>query len=696
LRSALTIVVAPAGWGKTTVIAEWLSEDQVRAGWVSLDDSDNDANRFWRYVLAAIEHATDGIADRSVRRLQAAGADAARDMLPVLLNDLSTARQDVVVVLDDYHSITNPAIHAAIGSVLEHAPPQFHLVLGTRTDPPLPVSRLRVSGDLGEVRADQLRFTVDEAAELLERGVGAQLATEDVVRLVMRTEGWAAGLHLAALRLADRTSEAARTEFIERFTGADRHVVDYLGEEVLATQPEHVREFLLQTSVLNRISAPLAAALTGHDDATRTLDSVYRANLFLAPLDDEQRWFRYHQLFRDILRHELTRLDPSLPPTLHRRAAEWYAAAGDHPEAVGHALESGDTALAADLIAQAWRREFNAGHLQTVQGWLDALPADLVAGNPRLAVAQVWLEMDAGRLTEAGAALAAAERQTRGDAQLRVLRALHTYKIGDVHAAADQLRDLAGGLSDPFLITVRDLLTGVTAVWLGEAGRAAAALVDAANTAERTSNRLAHTYALGFRALLAVEGGDVALADTLLREVDAEVHGDGSEAHFVATFPALARARRAAASGEYPAATTAAAQAVELAQRGAGRVEVGAAMVTAAAIARASGAEDEAARALDEARAVIRSCPDPGPVVADWLAVEQRARASARGGDEPLTERERAVLSLLPGPLSQREIAKALFVTPNTLKTHLRAIYRKLGAASRDDAVIRARERGLI
>jgi LuxR family maltose regulon positive regulatory protein len=693
--TALTLVVAPAGWGKTTVLAEWLAEERLPAGWVSLDEGDNDVSRFWRYLLAAIEAAA-GVAERSVRRLQAAGADVGRDVLPVLLNDLATVDHDVVVVLDDYHSITNPDVHASVSALLEHAPSQLHLVLGTRTDPPLPVSRLRVDGDLTELRADQLRFTVPEAADLFERGAGLQLAIEDVVRVVARTEGWAAGLHLAALRLAERPSDAARTEFIERFAGADRHVIDYLGEEVLATQPQYIRDFLLQTSVLNRISAPLAAALTGHDDAGQALDAVYRANLFLAPLDDEQRWFRYHHLFRDLLRHELARLDPAAPSRLHRRAAEWYAGEGDHAEAIGHAFEAGDDGLAADLVAGAWRREFNGGHLQTVQGWLDALPAQIVAADARLAVARVWLELDAGRLAEAGVALEAAERQTGGDPHLRVLRALHTYKVGDVRTSAQQLTDLADALSDPFLITVRDLLTGVTAMWLAEAGRSAAALTDAAATAERTGNRLAHTYALGCRALLAVNTGDVAAADTLLRELDAELQSDGSDAHFVAMFPALARARRDAASGDYPAAAAAAAHAVELAHRGAGRVEVGAAVVTAAAIARAGGAEEDAARALEQARAIIRACPEPGPIVSDWLAAEQRARAVSRGGSEPLTERERSVLSLLPGPLSQREIAKALYVTPNTLKTHLRAVYRKLGAESRHDAVTRARERGLL
>jgi LuxR family maltose regulon positive regulatory protein len=696
VKTTLTLVAAPAGWGKTTLIAGWMADEHVHAGWLSLDGGDNDINRFWRYLLTAVNRAADGLADASLQRLLAPGADVARDVVPRFVNDLSAAADDLVIVLDDYHAIVNPAVHASVAALVERAPRQLHLVLGTRTDPPLPVSRLRVEGELTELRAEQLRFTVDEAAALLGSGIGYELDAADVVRLVNRTEGWAAGLHLAVLRLADRAGTGSPAEFIARFTGADRHVVDYLGEEVLATQPDHVRDFLLRTSVLNRLNAPLAAALTGQADAARTLDTVYRANLFLTPLDDAQRWFRYHHLFRDILRHELARLDPDAPAELHRRAAHWYADQGDHGEAVGHALESGDHALAADQVAAGWRREFNAGHLHTVQAWLDALPPAQVVADARLAPAQVWVALDGGRLAEAGATLAAAKAALHDEPHLRVLAALYTYKIGDVRAAAEQLHFLGETLTDPFLLTVRALLTGVTALWLGETGRAADALVEAAATADRTGNRLAHTYPLGCRALLAVESGDFTAADALLRDVDEEVQDEGSGAHFVAMFPALARARLAATSGDYATANTRAAEAVELAHRGAGRVEIAAAIVTAASIARVSGTADELAGLLDEARSVVRSCPEPGPVVSGWLAAEHRARAEARGTDEPLTEREQAVLRFLPGSLSQREIAKALYVTPNTLKTHLRAVYRKLDAESRHEAVVHARERGLL
>ncbi len=701
LRLPLTLVVAPAGWGKSTLVSGWLRQDGITPGWVSVDGGDDDIKRFWRYLLLAADRAGQELGAAALRRLDAAGSDVLRDVLPVFVNGVAAFPADVVIVLDDYHLVTKPQVHESIATLLDRCPPQLHLIVTTRSDPPLPLSRMRVRGDLVEVRADHLRFTVEEAADLLNRGLGLALSPNDVQRLVVRTEGWAAGLQLAALRLADRTD---RSEFIERFTGADQHLVDYLGEEVLASQPEHVRDFLLRTSVLNRVCATLGDALTGRDDGAAVLGEIYRANLFLTPLDDEQVWFRYHHLFRGILRHELARIAPAEPGALHGRAARWYAAHGVITEAVGHAIECGDSALTGRLVAQAWRPEFNAGHLQTVQTWLDALPAETVSTDVQLSAAQVWLALDAGRLDDAAAPLEAAERVMPGNVHLGVLRALYTYKAGDLGAAARLVDRLERQLGDPFVSTVHSLLTGVTALWLGEPERSGELLRDAAAHALHDGNRLAHIYAQGCLALLSVERGDLPAAEALVREVDAEVEQTLSDAHFVAMFPALARARLAAATGNWIEAVPAALTAVELARRGAGRLEIAAAMLTAAMVTRGAGAapdagEDAAAHWVEQARTVLRHCPDLGPVLHAWQATEQRPRHPALGREgvvDPLTEREQAILRLLPGPMSQRELATSLFVTANTLKTHLRAIYRKLGAESRGDAVARARSLGLI
>ena len=372
----LTLVVAPAGWGKSTIVADWLARDDVTAGWVSLDGGDNDPKRFWRYLLLAAGQAGSAAGAAALRRLDAAGSDVLRDVLPAFVNELASAEAPLVLVLDDYHLVTSAQVHATVATLLDRCPPQLHLMLITRADPPLPLSRLRVRGDLAELRADDLRFSAAEAVEFFSSRLGTLLSEQDVLRLLARTEGWAAGLQLAALRLRDRPD---RSDFIERLTGADWHIVNYLGEEVLATQPAEVRDFLLATSVLNRMCAPLCDALTGRADGAGLISEIYRANLFLVPLDDEHRWFRYHHLFGGLLRHELARTAPDRPPVLHRRAARWYADHGDAAEAIGHAIASGDGSLSGRLVAANWRQPFNAGQLETVRMWLDALPAELVS-----------------------------------------------------------------------------------------------------------------------------------------------------------------------------------------------------------------------------------------------------------------------------------------------------------------------------
>jgi len=711
----LTLIVAPAGWGKSTLVADWLARDRVAAGWVSLDGGDGDPKRFWRYLLLAAGQAESAAGPAGLRCLDMAGSDVLRDVLPEFINEVAASDDPLVLVLDDYHMVGSHQVHESVATLLDRCPPQLHLIIVTRADPPLPVSRLRVRSQLAEVRAEQLRFSLGEAKEFFDGRLDAALPDRDVHRLLTRTEGWPAGLQLAALRLRDRADASG---FIERFTGADWHIASYLCEEVLDSQAPRTREFLLLTSILNRMCAPLCDVLTQRADGKELISDIHRANLFLIPLDDERRWFRYHHLFGDLLRHELTVHDPGQPTVLHRRAAEWYAANGDPAEAIGHAIASGDFSLSRRLIAEHWRQPFNAGQPVTVRMWLDALPPEVVAADTSLSAARAWTALDMGQLEEASAALDAAADPGKPDAHLAVLRALLVYKSGDVGGAAQRLGDIpqdAPGTDDPFVVTVHRLVQGISWMWLGDFGHAGELLAEAARRAEADGNRLAYIYAQGCRALMAVGRGDLALADTLALDAESVSERTVRGMHFVAMFPRLAAARLAARRGEWAAAVRAAAAAVELGRRGAGRVELAAALLTAAAASRtcpppASARDrDELAAEpgtggdphafLAEARGILRHCADPGPVVAGWLADEQRAesvQARQDGLIEPLTDRELTILRLLPAPTPQRELASALFVTPNTLRTHLRAIYRKLGAESRDDAVIRARERGLL
>jgi ATP/maltotriose-dependent transcriptional regulator MalT len=699
----LTLVVAPAGWGKSTLVAEWLAQDGIAAGWVSLDGGDSDPMRFWRYLLLAADQAGSPAGAAALRRLDAAGSDVLRDVLPAFVNALVTADAPLLLVLDDYHLVTSAQVHTSVTRLLDRSPPQLHLMLIARADPALPLGRLRVRGDLAELRAEDLRFSAAEALDFFSDRPGSQLSEQDVLRLLAMTEGWAAGLQLASLRLRD---QADPTAFIEHFTGADWHVVSYLGEEVLASQPPEVREFLLATSVLNRMCAPLCDALTGRGDGAELISEIHRANLFVIPLDDERRWFRYHHLFGGLLRHELARTSPGRPAILHQRAAQWYSEHGDAAEAIGHAIASGDDALSSRLVAAHWLRAFNTGQLETVRMWLDALPAALVATDASLTAARVLLALDTGRLEEVGGALDVAEASNPANTRLIFLRALHMYKTGDVGRAAALLREVPADTDDPFIATVRPLVLGVSLTWLGDADHAWELLAEAARRADDDDNHLAYRCAEGYQALLAVNRGDLALADSLAGDAESAVGQTLSESHFIAMFPALAQARLELRRADWAGAWRAATAAVERGRHGAGRVELAAALLTAAAAGRVfldaathHSADVHPAALLGEARGLLRHCADPGPLVTAWLAEEQRAEAARtrrEGLFEPLTDRELAILRMLPAPGSLREIAADLFVTPNTLKTHLRAIYRKLGAESREEAVIRARGGGLI
>jgi LuxR family maltose regulon positive regulatory protein len=384
--SALTVVSAPAGFGKTTLLAQLASgPDRGRSGralaWVSLDERDRDPRRFWSYVLHAVERTSPGAAASALDLLDSA-TGSLEGVLIALVNELSVHPGEVTLVLDDYHLVDDPAISDDMAFLLDHWPPQLHLVIGTRADPALPLARLRVRGELVEVRAKDLRFTADEAAAYLNDVHGLDLSAADVSSLESRTEGWIAALQLAAASLHGRDD---KTAFISGFAGDDRFVVDYLADEVLDRQPAALRRFLLETSVLERLSGPLCDAVTGREDGGSTLVALERKNLLIVPLDDRRQWYRYHHLFADVLRSRLlteTSIDVS---ALHGRASAWFEQVGEVDAAVRHSVAAGDPVRAADLVeiaAPALRRQRREG---VIRGWIDVIPDEVVQGRPVLA-----------------------------------------------------------------------------------------------------------------------------------------------------------------------------------------------------------------------------------------------------------------------------------------------------------------------
>jgi LuxR family maltose regulon positive regulatory protein len=452
LRRKLTLISAPAGYGKTTLLSEWYASSRGRAlslAWVLLDEQDNDPVRFWSYVLAALERVRPG-SGQSARALLSGfsqpGTSAGRDRsglmqgaLTALVNDLVSAEEgdtpvrSLVLTLDDYHTIHSPAIHDSLAFFLDYLPPGVHVALLTRADPPLPLARLRARDQLLELRAADLRFTVDEVALFLNRVMALELPAESISTLETRTEGWAAGLQLAALSLQGLNRQQAQ-RFLETFAGTHRHVLNYLAEEVLQRQTPEVQTFLLQTAILPYLTAPLCDAVSGQPGSQPLLEQLANDNLFTTPLDNEGRWYRYHPLFADALRTRLQQSSPDLLPILHRRASEWHEEQGSLVDAVRHALAAGDLERAAQLVEAGYKRLVMRGELVTLHRWLDALPADLVRAQPRLCLASALALAYSGRRErvegywqQAEAALIAAGEMAGADAvrgEIAALRAV--------------------------------------------------------------------------------------------------------------------------------------------------------------------------------------------------------------------------------------------------------------------------------
>ena len=538
LGARLTLVSAPAGFGKTTLLVDWLSsvlspsrepsrepshepshDGRPRAAWLALDPGDNDPSRFWRYVVAALRTARPGVGEDALALLQDSPPPAFETVLTTLVNELATVEGDTILVLDDYHVIDSSLVHDAMTVLLAHLPARLHVVLATRSDPPLPLPRLRARGDLVEVRAADLRFSAEEAASYLNGVMGLELDPGDVRALEDRTEGWIAALQLAALSMTGRQDLPA---FIAGFTGDDRYVVDYLVEEVLQRLPADRQAFLLRTSVLDRMTGALCDAVTGQGGGRAVLEALDRDNLFVVALDDRRHWYRYHHLFADVLRGRLLDEQPGLLPDLHQLAARWHEEEGDVDDAIGHYLRGRDFARAGELmetVIPALRRDRREA---TMRGWLEALPAEVLRVRPVLSNALAGARMSTGVFEGVEELLDATERSIgsigaepstsvrfvdgeeyrRLPGDIAVHRAGLALVAGDVEqtvAHARRALDLVGD-SDPVTRGAAFALTGLAAWSTGDLDTAhasyAACLVEF-ETAGHVSDVLGCSVALG-------------------------------------------------------------------------------------------------------------------------------------------------------------------------------------------------------
>jgi len=405
----LTLVLAPAGFGKTTLLAEWLAGTGGggKAGWGSLDPSDNEPALFWAYVARALQKVQPSVGALAIARLQSTQPPPTDSVLTALINDISAIDSDLVLVLDDYHVIDAPPVHEGLTFLLDHLPPQMHVVIASRSDPPLPLSRLRARGELTEVRVADLRFTREEASAFLNQVMSLDLSALDTATLEQRTEGWIAGLKLAALSMKGREDVRG---FVDAFAGDNRYIADYLVEEVLQAEPERIKRFLLGTAILDRLSGPLCDAIMGEQGSQALLEDLERRNLFVVALDDRREWYRYHHLFADVLQAQSFREDPDRARTFHRRASAWYEAHGSPADAVRHAFGAEDLERAAALLEVAWPERNRSYQSDTWLRRVKALPDALVRVRPVLGMGYAWALLNSGELEAAEPRLRDVER----------------------------------------------------------------------------------------------------------------------------------------------------------------------------------------------------------------------------------------------------------------------------------------------
>ena len=681
----VVLVSAPAGSGKSTLLNGWLDGRASPAGWLQVDEGDNDPSSFWTYLAAAVEAPMPGLVE-AVGVAQGGGIDA---VIGTVVNRIVDAGHEVVLVIDDYHLITNPDVHRSLERLISLRPPNLVLVVSTRVDPPFRLGRLRVRDQLTEVRADDLRFDTDEASWLLDAETTG-LRPDAVDRLHERTEGWAAGLVLAGLSLRN---EDDVDDFVDSFHGDDQLVADYLTDELLDSVDPDERRRLLEVSILDRLSGPLIDEVCGTDGGADWLTDLATSNQLVIALDRTGTWYRFHHLLQDLLRAELERSSSERSAELHAQAGRWHAESGDLMAAIEHYLAAGRRIDAADLVAANATKLLNIGRIYTVNRYIERL-SDLVDQHEGLAIVHGWVSFVTGRFAEAERALATASRlDTEGvDAGLiQSLSAMIHLARGDVAAGLEAVEDQA-----PIIEPTHPMVLGGVRVMGGRFDDARPYLAQANEMAASLPDHFVAAVTPTFEAIAELECGRRESA----RELAAAAIEFADERR-LGEAPQMAPAHSIIARTveDSDQAMTSALRGVQLARRSPENVMLLYVLASAVDVAFDHD-HDDADALLSEARSIADRCVDPG------IAGRYLARVEARHGraDRPrtdglvveLTDRELSVLRYLPSKLSQREIAAELYVSLNTVKTHCKAIYRKLGVDGRKPAVQAAREHDLL
>lgn len=700
----VTLIAAPAGYGKTTVIAQWLDEARPPAAWVSLDSGDNDPNQFWTHIATAIERAGGTVPFRARRR----GVPWARppgSMLSSVVDALNAMTTDVILVLDDFHCIHDATCHDQLELLIEHLPSQAHLVVSTRADPGLRLGRLRASGELVELRADDLSFTTDEARTLLTQEQ-IVLDDESIDLLMQRTEGWPAGIYLAGLSLNGRGDAAA---FVRSFSGNNRFIGDYLTEEVLNRHAPDVREFITTISILDRFSADLCDQVAGISESAALLHDLEHTNLFLVPLDDERCWYRFHHLFGAVARSELETSHPDDLPGLHARAATWYRDNAYVDEAIKHSIASNRSDIAADLVQGHWLQYVDAGRIATVLGWVESIGEPTWEAEPGASVTAAWLaalngdqETLASRLTdlEMFTAVGPLPDGTRSvESAVAMIQGLFGFG-GPVEMLKGAQRAVALE-TDP-----RSPFHSLANVSLGHAAYVAGDLEQAAVPLARVRRNehapaIVQILGLATESLIGYELDD--LPRSLERAEQAMAIVDEHQLRAVpqASLAYTALGAAQAGAGDLTPALATLARGLVLRRESTAHGPWGMIhhLLVNARVAAQAGRHGLARELMAELETRLDTFSEGMTAMNARLTAARRLIHTNPPTDlhgEPLTDRELDILRLLRGTLSLHEIAAELYLSFNTVKTHTRAVYRKLGVHTREDAVHIGRQHQLI
>ncbi len=705
--AALTLVDAPVGYGKTMLLRSWCGEHARPVAWITLDEADADPVRLWTYVASSVDRVAEGVGRPALKRLAVPGTSVEL-AVEQLLNRLHSYAQPLAIVLDDLHLLGSEAAYHSVEHAVERLPQNVRMLAATRSDPPIRLARLRARSALAEIRARDLAFTVEEARELLVAREGIELDDEDLERLVARTEGWPAGLYLAALWLRDLADPRAG---VRLFAGSHRQVADYLAGEVLESLAPDARDFLIRTSVLGRFTPDLCDAVLDRRDSAAVLAELKRSNVFIVALDGRGDWYRYHHLFGELLRLELARARLVEPAELHRRAAQWYRSRGLVEDAIEHAATAGEDRIVAEVLVEHQVALFQSGRVQLFLSWIWRLPPDLLIEHPSLPAFGVLAAGQLGRpAVELQQLLSLAERARRErpaswatlyEAVVEVTRVafIQSDLSTAVKHARRAVRAARADASNTFTVAALASLSNAL-FFAGDLARARTVALEAVERPEARERPGGYVAALGLLAAIDAEEGRTVGAEAWARQAIGYAEETGQADLWPVALAHLGLASALAAKGHLAEAEREAARGEQLRRTPQPTAAHAHALLVLAGVRAARSRLARAAADLERARATIDELPDPGRLPALAARIETTLDITptdpGQSPIEPPSEGELAVLRYLASDLSQREIAAQLYLSVNTVKTHTRELYRKLGVHSRAAAVTRAATLGLL